>query len=436
MRVLAPTRTVVAMTGIVTVRQASLRFLASVVVVVLIVGGVGLLLLHHAATQESLADARQETRLVGRGVVETVLMRSAGRIDGEVRRELDGLFRRGALGDRVSHVKLWSADGTVLFASESQLSGRRFELGDDEREVMREGGAEAEVSDLSEPENRFERREGKLLEVYAGLRVDGRPLLFETYRPYGLITASEARLRAAFAPALIVAVALLVLLLLPLVLGLARRLERGRQEREALLQRALEASDRERTRVARELHDGPVQRLTAVAFGLAAAERAPDGDRLQETLRDGARQVRETVRELRGSLTELYPPALHRQGLRAALGDVLAPLRAAGVQTSLQLPDRLELDADVEATLFRVAQEGARNALDHAEAHRVDLAVTTQDGTVVLTVADDGRGFAPEERPGHFGLKLLDDLAREREGRLEVESAPGAGTCLRLEVPA
>jgi signal transduction histidine kinase len=419
-----------------TVRRAFLQFLASVVVVVLLVGGVGVLLLHRAATHEALADARNETSFVGEGVVAPVLQASGGRVDDAVRRRLGSLFERGALGERVSHVKLWSPDGRVLYASEPQLTGRRFSLGAAEREVLRDGGSEAGVSDLTEPENAFERSEGELLEVYSGFSAAGRRFMFETYRPYQLIAANEHRLRGAFAPALIAAVLLLVALVLPLVLGLARRLERGRREREALLQRALDASDRERVRVARELHDGPVQRLSGVAFSLAAVERAPAGTDLRDAVRAGAQQVRETVRELRGTLTDLYPPNLHRQGLRPALSDTLAPLRAAGVRATLDAPEDLDVSAEAEAVLFRVAQEGTRNALEHAGASSVAIELRVADGRASLTVTDDGNGFEATQREGHFGLRLLDDLARDHEGSLEVESSPGAGTRLRVEVPA
>jgi signal transduction histidine kinase len=409
-----------------------------VIVVVVLVGAFGVWLLHRAATSEALDDARMETRAIGRAVVQPVLGGVGSRR--RLRIELDRLFHRRALGERVTHAKLWSADGQVLYATETKLIGSRFGLGPADRRILRTGGSEAGVSDLSEPENRFERPEGKLLEVYTGLRgPDGRRFLFETYRPYSLITDNESRLRSAFAPALLGAVALLTLLLVPLILGLTRRLERSRREREALLRRALEASDRERTRVARELHDGPVQRLSGVAFALAGAERSTDGAAdLRETVRAGAEQVRETMRELRGTLTDLYPPNLHRQGLAAALGDLLAPLRAAGIQTTLDVPSDLHLRSEAETALFRAAQEATRNILEHAQAGRAHVSVSCADDSATLEVTDDGRGFAPDQNraaEGHLGLQLLDDLARDHGGQLDVSSNPPAGTRLCFRIP-
>ena len=100
-----------------------------------------------------------------------------------------------------------------------------------------------------------------------------------------------------------------------------------------------------------------------------------------------------------------------------------------------------ELPPATEALLFRVAQEAVRNVRAHADARRLDVSVTTGDGRVTLEVADDGRGFTPAEAPaanapeGHFGLRLLADLARDSGADFELVSAPGAGTRVRLEAP-
>src|SRR6185312_14516609 len=129
-----------------------------------------------------------------------------------------------------------------------------------------------------------------------------------------------------------------------------------------------------------------------------------------------------------------------RSGLSAALDDLVAPLRAAGIAVSLALPDELELPGDTEALLYRVAQEALRNARTHGEATTVDVTVETPDRTAVLCVVDNGRGFCPEEAEQshdnhHFGLRLMRDLADHAGGTLTVLSAPDHGTLVRLEVP-
>ena len=99
----------------------------------------------------------------------------------------------------------------------------------------------------------------------------------------------------------------------------------------------------------------------------------------------------------------------------------------------------LELDRAGEALLFRGAQEAVRNTIDHTTATRVDIAVANGNGRVRLRVQDDGAGFDPVAPPGegadHLGLALLADLAVDVGGELAVESAPGTGTTVVLEVP-
>lgn len=102
----------------------------------------------------------------------------------------------------------------------------------------------------------------------------------------------------------------------------------------------------------------------------------------------------------------------------------------------MQVSDIDEVDEDVIALIWRVAQEAVRNALRHGQPDKIEVMVTYQDGTLVLEVRDDGRGFdagkvVPDE---HFGLRGLRDLIREVGGRLDVRSSPGAGTTVRLEV--
>ena len=314
----------------------------------------------------------------------------------------------------------------------------------DEQEVLRDNTVAAELSDLEAPENRFERDQGRLLEVYLPVPTPGgQTLLFETYSRYSSVTANAGAMWRQFVPIVIGALLLLTLLQLPLAWSTARRLDVSLSERERLLRRAVEATDTERRRIARDLHDGVVQDLAAASFALVGATaqaKARGHAEEAEAMEGGAQALRRGIRSLRTLLVEIYPPSLHRAGLPAALRDLLDPLAGRGIEVKLDLPDIVEVGDEVAELVFRVAQEAVRNVAEHSAAGTVDVRLAATD-TVTLTVADDGIGFDPAtlaDTPagGHVGLLLLKDLARTAGGRLEIDASPGRGTRLQLEVPA
>lgn len=418
--------------------------LGSLAAIVVIVGG-GFFVLRQVAIDEAERDTRERVEAAGR-VVEAAGL-TDGVLTGEARalRRLDELVLTQVLTGSIVRVKLWSRDGTVLYSDEPALIGRRFELGE-EAALFDTGGAEAELSDLSQPENRFERQEDKLLEAHAVIRTPGgTQVLFEIYQRFSSVNASGERLLRALAPPLLCGLLVLLLFQLPLAWSLARRLQRGHRERETLLASAIEASDRERGRIAADLHDGVVQDLAGVAFGLAPlageAERRGEAEQAR-VLRDATDRLRQGMRDLRTLLVEIHPPNLESAGLEVALSDLLSPLAAAGVETELTVDPALGSPRpEATALLYRAAREAVRNAAAHAQPAHVRIVLTRPEPeTVRLLVADDGRGFDPAGDPagdGHVGLTLLEGLARRAGGRLTVDTAPdGGGTRVELELPA
>jgi signal transduction histidine kinase len=341
-------------------------------------------------------------------------------------------------------VKLWTPEGRIVYSDEHRLIGASYPLAMDEQEVLRDNTVAAELSDLDAPENRFERDQGRLLEVYLPVPTPGgQTLLFETYSRYSSVTANAGAMWRQFVPITVGALLLLTLLQLPLAWSTARRLDASLRERERLLRRAVEATDTERRRIARDLHDGVVQDLAAASFALVGATaqaRARGHGGEAEAMEGGAKALRRGIRSLRTLLVEIYPPSLHRAGLPAALRDLLDPLAGRGIEVELDVPDSVEVGDEVAELVFRVAQEAVRNVAEHSAAGTVDVRLVATD-TVALTVADDGIGFdvarlADTPAGGHVGLLLLQDLARTAGGSLEIDAAPGCGTRLRLEVPA
>jgi two-component system NarL family sensor kinase len=398
-------------------------------------------LMRHIGTTEAVDNAKTVTRIVGRQIVEPELTDGILRERPSSIRRLDRVVENRVLRNEIVRVKIWTAGGRIVYSDKHRLIGSRYQLGADDLQVLHHGGVDAGITDLSRPENRFERSQGNVLEVYLGVRApDGRPLLFETYQRFSSIASSGTSIWKAFAPAIIGALLILALLQLPLASSMARRMRRGHAEREALLNRAIDASDQERRRIAGDLHDGVVQSLSGTAFSLSAAARRIGGNgsgTAREALEKGAAQTRQNVGELRSLMIDIYPPSLREKGLESALADLTASLEQRGVATELDVPSALHLSHETEATLYRVAQEAVRNAAAHAEPTQVTVAVARADGRVSLTVTDDGRGM-PERATspsGHFGVKLMHDLAADARGELTLGPGPDGGTRVLLEVP-
>jgi signal transduction histidine kinase len=425
------------------VARAVLAFMAAGLVAVVLSAALGAWLVRRSATSEAVRDARVRTVTEGRAIVGPLLDDGILTGDPTALDRLDEAVRRMLDRDLV-RVKVWAGDGRILYSDEPRLIGARYDLGADDLHVLTAGGVEAAVSDLAKPENRFERRYGKLLEVYLDLHTTGgTPVLFETYFRYSAVTRYSTELWHSFLPALLGGLLLLYVVQLPLAWRMARRLEQGQAERERLLRRAIDSSDVERRRIAADLHDGVVQGLAGASYSLAAAaDRAAQADLpdVAATVARAASDLRLWQRELRTLLVSIAPPTLHEEGLGPALSDLASVLNARGVATELDVADELDLGVGAEALVYRAAQEAVRNVTVHAAASRVRIAVSQVDGVVRLEVTDDGRGFDDEDRrrkagEGHVGLSLLDGLVAEAGGTLHIDSAVGRGTTLRLEVP-
>ena len=218
---------------------------------------------------------------------------------------------------------------------------------------------------------------------------------------------------------------------------LERRKQESRlREREGALiasrAKVLEAADEERKRIGRDLHDGAQQRLIALGQFLDVAGRKLDSGDAAEArrlLRIAREQVTEAGAELRSLAHGLHPVALER-GLRTAL-DTLAMQAPVALEVSA-LPDRRLPDV-VEATIFYVVAEALSNAVKHARASVVRVAVSLSEAIVHATVADDGIGGADLE--GGTGLVGLRGRVEALSGTLAVTSPPGAGTTLELTIP-
>jgi signal transduction histidine kinase len=357
----------------------------------------------------------------------------AGAIDRFDRDVLDRLL----VGD-VRRIKIWRSDGTVVYSDETQLIGKRFALDDEQRNVLDSGATEGGVSSLRRAENRFETEEDGLLEVYT--RIDspeGQPLLFEAYYSVQTVQQRAAEVLTPFRRITLGALLALLLVGVPLLGVLTLRLTRASRARERLMRRAVESSEAERRRIARDLHDGVVQELAGTAFALSGTAReATLSPELRDELAGSSRSLRRSLRQLRSLLVEIHPPGLDASGLGAALEDLTAPAGSTGIEASVSVSGVEGAPDHVVTLVWRVAQEAIRNAVRHAGAGHLSVRVDGDDRQVRLTVTDDGVGFDPAgpARDGSYGLRGLQSLVEDGGGRVRVESEPGVGTTVRMVV--
>jgi len=239
-----------------------------------------------------------------------------------------------------------------------------------------------------------------------------------------------------------------VVLLVPSAIVIDERKRAEQQLREAarrqraLSWRLVQAQETERRRISAELHDRIGQDLTALGIHLNLIGRsADDPQAAAERLGDSRSLLENTIASLRSLITELRPPALEDYGLLAGLrwyGELVASRAGIEIAVHGEDPDPRP-PAPVETALFRIAQEALVNATKHAQARRVDLALRSHAGDLALEIVDDGTGFDPAllQQSGpraHWGLEMMRERAEAVGARLRLESAPGHGTRIVVEV--
>jgi two-component system sensor histidine kinase UhpB len=217
-----------------------------------------------------------------------------------------------------------------------------------------------------------------------------------------------------------------------------RMLDRLEAERRESGRRAFAAQEAERLRIARGLHDEVGQVLTGVLLELDAVADSVNPERRHEIV-ETKRMVRQALEEVRRIAQELRPEMLEHLGLVSALTELattFARLSTVSVERSFstELPP---LGDDAELAVYRIAQESLTNVARHAQASRVTVSLEPGVESVVLRVADDGRGFgggAPPE--GHGGLRGMRERALLVGGALAIKPGREGGVEVRLEVPA
>jgi two-component system sensor histidine kinase UhpB len=212
-------------------------------------------------------------------------------------------------------------------------------------------------------------------------------------------------------------------------------LDRLESERQRSGRRVLAAQEAERLGIARDLHDEVGQVLTGVLLHLdSSTGSAPEH---RDEIEEAKRAVRRALDEVRRISRELRPEMLEDLGLVSALTELSTSFgRVSGVRVERQFDTSLpKLEPDTELAVYRIAQESLTNVARHANASRVTIALERGPDSVVLRVADDGRGFDSARSEEHGGLRSMRERALLVDGALAIEQVPTGGVEVRLEVP-
>ena len=423
------------------VRRAVKRFLALNALAIVVVAAGAILWSTYLARHQAVRGAALSARSIAAGLVAPLCTPALRHGEPAALEELDKIVRNRMSDGSILRVKIWTPDGRIVYSDAASLIGVTYDLDEDEVALFGTNHALAEISSLDRAENDLEDDDAaRLVETYVGIRdTEGQPLLFEAYFPVDRLDANARAMAWEITPVALVTIVALQLLLLPLALVLARRLDHAHGEHGRLLEHAVAASDLERRRIARDLHDGVIQDLAGVAYMLNALERQlpADNDKLRRSVSRAAGIVQVDVRALRQTMVDLYPPDLSETGLEPAVGDLVVPLREAGVHCTVRVPDTTGLPELALQLLYRSARELLRNVAKHAQATAVEVDVVLAPGRAVLTVADNGIGFEPGTTAvdsGHLGLRLLEEAIHDGGGHLTIGAAPGAGAWVRVEV--
>ncbi len=217
---------------------------------------------------------------------------------------------------------------------------------------------------------------------------------------------------------------------------LLRHLALRQQEQRALSARVVHAEEQERSRLARDLHDGVAQRIAALSFHLSAAQEAlaDDPAAASQQLRRAQELLLLTAAETRSAVRALRPPLLDDLGLEASLRALARDVPGVEVHVDVDV-DNAALDPVQETAFYRIAQEALHNVVKHAHASAAWLRLAHDGGRVLLEVSDDGRGIDSGEAGDTHGMTSMRDRARLMGARLQVTGRSGEGTTVRVTLP-
>jgi signal transduction histidine kinase len=392
----------------------------------------------NARLYEDVARRSAELERAVRGLEATAAVARAVGFETDLDRVLELIVKRGrALVDARSLLVLLEEAGELCVAAAAgetgaDIVGARLPLGGTVAAAVMASGDAERIPRLSD-------RVGHGLESISGPattalvvpldfrgRARGVLVALDTAQGAGPFGADEEHLLTSFGASAAIAIAT------------AKSVEANR------LKLSVRASESERGRWARELHDETLQELGALKMMLQSAQTSGGPEARDRALQGALEQVQLSISSLQSLITELRPASLDELGVQPAL-DALAKRTSTrdgvAVETHFDLdfyagraPTRLT--DEVESTVYRLVQEAITNAVKHSKGNTISVRVVEQDGRVLVTVRDDGTGFDPEASTGGFGLIGMRERVELVEGRVLIDSEPGRGTVVQAELPA
>ncbi|WP_044548549.1 sensor histidine kinase [Mesorhizobium japonicum] len=389
-------------------------------------------------------------------------LRKSETLSESVKQALDETLGQGALGKRLASFRLWRRDGTVLYAKDPTLIGRRFELTDDLRSAF-QGNVTAQFDTFDETEGKEQTVGVPLLEIYNPVREPWSGEVVAVTEFFEIATDFKATLASALLSSwLIVAGTTLTafLLLSSIVLRASRTIDdqRGALRRQvselqglvtqnsALRQRVQRASrratalnERYLRRIGADLHDGPAQLVALAALRMDSPVFSGEGHWGENRSTEVAmirKTLEDAMREIRGICTGLVLPQIET----AAATDILRLAvdeheRRTGTSVTLTLPRHLpELGPSEKISIYRFVQEGLNNAYRHGRAKDQAVRAGMKNGRLFVEVSDGGPGFDPARVDG-LGLAGLRERVESIGGQFEtVTGAQGTRLVISLSV--
>jgi signal transduction histidine kinase len=385
-----------------------------------------------------------------------------GIVSGQTHTVLDRIFIEGPLSRKVVRFKVWNPEGKILYTSNHDQDGDIFPVTGRLAEAFA-GRMQAEISDLSDADNRAEReRWPRLLEVYVPVHSGPERKVTSVVEFYHSMENLDREIRSAQRQSWLL-IGLCAGGIFVFLFGLVRRandtivdqqhdlreqlaqLRATLAENEAMRDRLKEASDHMTTmneqalrRTAADLHDGPAQQL---AFALLRFDDAKEGcigcgqSNAQKDLGRIHDALRDSLDELRSIAGGLGVPGIDRLTLSDTLRRAVRDAQRGSESTiSAEIGDELgDAPLPVKITVYRLVQEALANSRRHAPRHPPRLVARRENDTLFIEIADDGPGFDPQEASAgdRLGLAFMRERVRLIGGLFELDSAPDRGTSIR-----